>query len=127
MIEGTVEARLRDGRYIEVAETGSFKGSVEIAEAEIAGHFEGELTVHGRLRVRATGRIQGVIRYAELEVDAGGQVMGDIQLIPATGAPPTLRPVPAESSRLAAFPAVPPASAADREAAAVTAAASSGR
>ena len=120
MIEGTVEARLREGRYMEVAETGTFKGSVEIAEAEIAGHFEGELTVHGRLRVRASGRVQGVIRYAELEVDVGGQVLGDVQLVPAT-ASPMPRPVPVESSRLAGFPAVPPASAADREAVAKTA------
>ena len=116
MIEGTVEARLREGRYMEVAETGTFKGSVEIAEAEIAGHFEGELTVHGRLRVRASGRVQGVIRYAELEVDVGGQVLGDVQLVPATTSP-VPRPMPVESPpRLAGFPAVPPASAADREA-----------
>jgi cytoskeletal protein CcmA (bactofilin family) len=126
LIEGTVEARLREGRYIEVTETGTFKGAVEIAEAEIAGRFEGELTVHGRLRVRASGRVQGVIRYAELEVDAGGQVLGDVQLAPAT-TPPVTRPIPAESTRLANFPAVPPASAADREAAGTTAAGLSGR
>ena len=115
LIEGTVEARLREGRYIEVTETGTFKGAVEIAEAEIAGRFEGELTVHGRLRVRTTGRVEGVIRYAELEVDAGGLVLGDVQLAPGAP-PPGVRPNPPEVSRLANFPARPPASAADREA-----------
>ncbi len=126
IIEGTVEAQLREGRYMEVTETGTFKGTVEIAEAEIAGRFEGELTVRGRLRVRATGRVHGVIRYAELEVDMGGQLLGDVQLAPAA---PTsvLRPALVETARLANFPAVPPASAADREAAAITSTGPSGR
>jgi cytoskeletal protein CcmA (bactofilin family) len=81
VVEGTVEARLRDGRNIEIAETGLFKGSVEIDEADIAGRFEGEITVRGRLRLRAGGKIQGSIRYGELEVEAGGQLSGDIQVI----------------------------------------------
>jgi cytoskeletal protein CcmA (bactofilin family) len=98
VVEGTVEARLRDGRTIEIAETGLFKGSVEIDEADIAGRFEGEITVRGRLRLRAGGRIQGSIRYGELEVEAGGQLSGDIQVIdtvrkPAVDAPGVRAPV----------------------------------
>lgn len=81
VVEGTVEAKLRDGRAIEIAETGLFKGSVEIDEADIGGRFEGDLLVRGRLRVRATGRIHGAIKYTELEVEAGGQMVGDVQVI----------------------------------------------
>jgi len=95
VVEGTVEARLRDGRNIEIAESGLFKGSVEIDEADIAGRFEGEITVRGRLRVRAGGRIQGSIRYGELEVEAGGQLMGDIQVIGA----PAVRKAEAPAAR----------------------------
>lgn len=84
VVEGTVEAKLRDGRNIEIAESGLFRGSVEIDEADIAGRFEGDISVRGRLRVRSTGKINGAIRYGELEVEAGGQLMGDIQVLGAT-------------------------------------------
>jgi cytoskeletal protein CcmA (bactofilin family) len=81
VVEGTVEAKLRDGRNIEIAESGLFKGSVEIDEADIAGRFEGDISVRGRLRLRSTGKINGSIRYGELEVEAGGQLIGEIQVL----------------------------------------------
>lgn len=81
VVEGNVEAKLRDGRSIEIAETGLFKGSVEIDEADIGGRFEGDILVRGRLRVRSTGRINGSIKYGELEVEAGGRLVGDIQVV----------------------------------------------
>ena len=96
VVEGTVEAKLRDGRNIEIAESGLFKGSVEIDEADIAGRFEGDISVRGRLRLRSTGKINGSIRYGELEVEAGGQLMGDIQVLTATNASVTRVPAPPE-------------------------------
>lgn len=84
VVEGTVEAKLRDGRTIEISESGLFKGSVEIDEADIAGRFEGDISVRGRLRLRASGKITGSIRYGELEVEAGGQLMGEIQVLGAS-------------------------------------------
>ena len=80
VVEGMVEATLRDGRLMEITETGFFKGNVEVDEADLAGRFEGTMLVRGRMRIRSTGRISGTIRYGELEVEAGGQVMGDIQV-----------------------------------------------
>ena len=46
--------------------------------AEIGGHFDGELKVSDRLTVRGTGRVKGQIRYGRLEVTIGGQMRGDI-------------------------------------------------
>ncbi|PWC63550.1 hypothetical protein TSH7_12490 [Azospirillum sp. TSH7] len=92
VVEGTVEAKLREGRSVEIAESGLFKGSVEIEEADIAGRFEGDISVRGRLTVRSTGRITGSIRFGELAVDAGGQLIGDIQLYSAK---PAAAPAPA--------------------------------
>ncbi|HYE49762.1 MAG TPA: polymer-forming cytoskeletal protein [Azospirillaceae bacterium] len=88
VVEGTVEAKLRDGRNIEVADTGLFKGSVEIDEADIGGRFEGDITVRGTLRVRATGRIQGNIRYGTLEVEQGGQLIGSIDTLSGAASRP---------------------------------------
>lgn len=80
VVEGTVEAKLRDGHSIEVTETGLFKGSVEIDDADIGGRFEGDLVVRNRLRVRSAGKIIGSVVYGELEVENGGQIVGTIKL-----------------------------------------------
>ena len=111
VVEGTVEAKLRDGRNIEIAESGLFKGSVEIDEADIAGRFEGDISVRGRLRLRSTGKINGSIRYGELEVEAGGQLMGDIQVLTAnsgsiTRVPASSEPATAEAAQPSPYAAV---------------------
>ncbi len=86
VIEGKVKASLRDSRRFEIGETGVFEGSVEIDVAEIKGRFEGDLLVRGRLIVRRTGCVTGRIRYAELEIERGGQISGDIQVMAETEA-----------------------------------------
>lgn len=79
IVEGTVEAAVKECHRLEVAESGLFRGSVEISEADVAGRFEGQITVQGRLSVRATGRIDGKIQYGELAVEAGGALDGEIR------------------------------------------------
>jgi cytoskeletal protein CcmA (bactofilin family) len=81
VVEGKVEAKLSDGKMLEITESGQFRGSVEIDNADIAGRYDGELTVQGRLTVRGTGRISGMVKYGELEVNAGGQIIGEMQVI----------------------------------------------
>src|SRR5690606_12987533 len=49
VVEGSVEANLANCRDIDIAESGLFKGSASIDEAEIRGRFEGVLTVKKRL------------------------------------------------------------------------------
>jgi cytoskeletal protein CcmA (bactofilin family) len=80
VVEGKIEAKLTDGKLLEIAESGQFRGSVEIENADIAGRYDGQLVVHGRLTVRSTGRISGTVKYGELEVSAGGQIIGEIQV-----------------------------------------------
>ncbi len=79
VVEGTVEAKVKEGRRLEIAESGLYRGTVEIDEADIAGKFEGDLTVRGRLSVRASGRIEGKVVYGELAVEAGGRIDGEIR------------------------------------------------
>ncbi|WP_431856844.1 bactofilin family protein [Azospirillum sp.] len=103
VVEGTVEAKLRDGRSIEITENGLFKGSVEIDEADIGGRFEGDITVRGRLTVRSTGKITGAIKYGELMVEAGGQLIGDVQVVSATTKPAAPAPAPIAAQPLPSF------------------------
>jgi cytoskeletal protein CcmA (bactofilin family) len=80
VVEGKVEASLTDSRAIEIADTGFFKGTAEIDSAVIGGRFEGTLTVRERLTVRSTGRIQGKIRYGQIEIEPGGEISGEVQV-----------------------------------------------
>ena len=77
VVEGRVEATMVS-RALQIAESGSFRGNVDIEVAEIRGAFDGELTVRGRLVVHATGRINGKVRYGKLLVQEGGELCGDV-------------------------------------------------
>jgi cytoskeletal protein CcmA (bactofilin family) len=80
-VEGTVEAALKGASVLEIAESGAFYGTVEIDEATIAGRFEGDLTVRGRLTIEATGSITGSVAYKELAVEAGATLDGKVSPI----------------------------------------------
>ncbi|MDB2682906.1 polymer-forming cytoskeletal protein [Alphaproteobacteria bacterium] len=81
-VEGTVEAALKGAQVLEIAESGVFYGTVEIQDATIAGRFEGEIMVAGRLTIESTGVITGTISYGELQVESGAVIDG--RLTPAS-------------------------------------------
>ena len=91
VVEGSVQVTLNRTRAIEIAETGRFtNGKAEVDEAEIAGVYEGSLTVRKRLLIRATGKVAGTVRYGELEIERGGRLAGTVERLPGEEAP---RPV----------------------------------
>jgi cytoskeletal protein CcmA (bactofilin family) len=79
IIEGSVDATMRDVHTVELAETGSLKGTAEVEDAEISGMFEGDLIVRGRLTVHSSGRVRGNVTYGEIEIQRGGQISGNIR------------------------------------------------
>lgn len=79
VIEGMVDATMRDVHTVELAETGALKGTAEVEDAEISGSFEGDLVVRGKLTVYTTGRVRGNITYGEIEIQRGGQISGNIR------------------------------------------------
>lgn len=79
VVEGRAEASLVGARVLDVAEGGFFKGDAEIEIAEIAGRYEGELTVRDRVVVKATGRVLGKLRYRRLVVEEGGEINGALE------------------------------------------------
>ena len=78
VVEGTVQATLEHSHALEISEGGTFKGRVQIDEATIAGRFEGDLNVRGTLTVKATGVIDGKVKFGKLEVELGGSIKGEI-------------------------------------------------
>ena len=77
VVEGRVEASTKAER-LEVRRGGAFLGGAEVARAEIAGTFEGKLTVSESLEIGAGGRVRGEIRYARIAIEAGGEIAGDV-------------------------------------------------
>ena len=86
VVEGSVEAALRDCQTVEIAEAGLFRGSAEIDTADVSGRFEGDLTVRTRLIIRSTGRIVGTVRYGQIEIERGGVISGQIEHMASAGA-----------------------------------------
>jgi cytoskeletal protein CcmA (bactofilin family) len=85
LVEGTVEATLNGAKLLDIAETGVFYGSVDIEEAVIAGRFEGDITVDGRVTIEATGVVIGTMTYRELTVEAGATIEGKISSFATAG------------------------------------------
>ncbi len=86
LVEGTLEAALKGAKVLEIAQTGVFYGSVEIEEATVAGRFEGELTVNGRLTIKEGGSVTGSVAYKELAVEAGATLDGKVSPLASMGA-----------------------------------------
>jgi len=82
IVEGSVQVTLNETKAIEIAESGRFtNGKAEVEDAEISGTYEGELTVRNRLLIRATGKVEGTVRYGELEIERGGRLTGSVSMI----------------------------------------------
>jgi len=80
-VQGIVEAKMIHATELSIAQGGMFRGEVEVEEAEIAGTIDGTLTARNALIVRATGRVLGTARCRRLQVEDGGQITGQIEMI----------------------------------------------
>ncbi|MEI6158270.1 MAG: polymer-forming cytoskeletal protein [Roseococcus sp.] len=85
VVEGTVESQMIQAAELSVAQTGVFRGEVQVEDAEIAGLFDGTVTARGNLIVRSTGKIKGMARYKKLSVEEGGQVVGSMEMLQGEG------------------------------------------
>lgn len=81
VVEGTVEATMIHATELAVSHGGMFKGEIEVEDAEIAGTINGTMTVRGSLVVRSTGRVLGTARYRRLQVEDGGQISGQMEML----------------------------------------------
>jgi len=94
-VEGRIEATL-DARVLQIAEQGTFSGTVAVDVAEIHGRLEGELTVRKQLLIHSTGKVSGKVRYAKIKVEEGAELAGEISMLEpqhATARPPVKHPL----------------------------------
>ena len=78
VVEGHVELSAKS-RLIEIAETGTVIGDIEVKTADVSGRFDGNLNVNERLTIRSTGRVSGKIRYNTIEIESGGRISGNVE------------------------------------------------
>jgi len=81
LVEGRAEINLLNTDHMEVAASGFFRGSADVAITDISGRFEGQLVARDQLIVRDGGRLNGTIRYGHIIIESGGQVTGDMQAL----------------------------------------------
>lgn len=93
VVEGTVEANTLHATELSISPGGVFKGEVEVEDAEIAGTIDGTLTARGSLIVRATGKVLGTARCRRLQVEDGGQISGQMEMLADQSRPEPTRPV----------------------------------
>jgi cytoskeletal protein CcmA (bactofilin family) len=93
VVEGTVEASMIHATELAISPGGIFKGEVEVEDAEIAGTIDGTLTVRGSLIVRATGKVHGTARCRRLQVEDGGQISGQMEMLTDQSRPEPTRPI----------------------------------
>lgn len=95
IVDGQVEANLTDCEALKISAPGLFKGAAVVDQADIGGRFEGELTVRGRLVLRATGRITGQLRYNDMEVERGGKIGGTLEELASPAGAEQVEPITA--------------------------------
>ncbi len=81
VVEGIVDATLIHASELVVSPGGTFKGEVEVEDADIAGTVDGTLVARGSLTLRATGKLVGAARCRRLQVEDGGQITGRLDMI----------------------------------------------
>ena len=92
VVEGTFESKILHAAELVVSPGGLFRGEVEVEDSEIGGTVEGTLTARGSQMVRSTGKVLGTARCRRLQVEDGGQITGQIEMITDSPAAPTRAP-----------------------------------
>ena len=85
IVEGRVEATLRDAHIIDVLQGGCFKGNADVKEEFISGRFIGTLVVKELLTIRTGGQVEGSIRYGRIHIEDGGTIIGDMASLEGQG------------------------------------------
>jgi cytoskeletal protein CcmA (bactofilin family) len=80
IVEGRIDATLNSARALEVSRGGRFVGTASVETATISGRFDGDLDVTRALHITASGKVTGNVTYGRLEIEQGGEVLGEIRI-----------------------------------------------
>ena len=79
-VSGVVEGDL-SAKQVIVESTGLIRGKVTAESVDIRGEVAEQLTASRSLIIRSSGKVGGSVHYAEIEIEKGGSLHGDLHLI----------------------------------------------
>jgi cytoskeletal protein CcmA (bactofilin family) len=79
-ISGKIEGELSAKRIV-VEVTGTVSGRVSGEVIDVRGEVVEHLTASQALIIRATGKAHGAIHYSEIEIEKGGLIHGDLNIL----------------------------------------------
>ena len=91
VISGTLEGELT-AKEINVLQTGVVRGKIVADVVDISGQVFDALTSKRSLFVRSSGVLTGTVKYAELEIEKGGRLEGQLDRFSEGGGASAVRP-----------------------------------
>lgn len=92
VISGTLEGELT-AKEINVLQTGIVRGKIVADVVDISGQVFDSLISKRSLFVRSSGVLTGTVKYAELEIEKGGRLEGQLDRFSENNGSPAGRPV----------------------------------
>ncbi|MDR1842143.1 MAG: polymer-forming cytoskeletal protein [Holophagales bacterium] len=109
VVNGSIDGEIT-AKELVVGQTGRIVGHAKTERADIHGEVNQTLAVSQSLILRSTGKVTGVVHYAELEIEKGGLVEGKMT---QQSSPANTQPAPAPAPVQTPPPAEPVPSAED--------------
>jgi cytoskeletal protein CcmA (bactofilin family) len=78
VIDGDFEGQI-NSKLLEITESGSVKGTINAESVVVAGVVNANIKCTGRLKIAATGKVNGEVQYGSLEVSLGGVSVGNLE------------------------------------------------
>jgi len=69
-------------KHLVIGNGGYFDGSVHVETAEVHGKLRGRVSVRNLLTISETGDVEGEIRYGQLALAAGSNLVADLKNVP---------------------------------------------
>ena len=79
-IDGTLDGKLRTKGRVIIGASGTIKGKLEAANADVEGKFNGNMTLTGTLTIKATANINGEVVTNKLSVEPGSVFNGNCSM-----------------------------------------------
>ena len=79
-IDGSFAGKIYSEERLDLGQNSLFEGDADVAEAEIAGTFIGNIRAREKLWVLPSGNIQGFIDAGITEIAPGGQITGEVRI-----------------------------------------------
>ncbi|MDK2877716.1 MAG: hypothetical protein PWR06_432 [Thermoanaerobacteraceae bacterium] len=79
-IEGKVEGEIESTGDVIITESGVVNADIKARHAVIAGAYSGNVSLEGKMEIRATGKVMGDIKVASLVIEDGGLLEGKCEM-----------------------------------------------